>query len=708
MLHNRVPNPVNPKPVNPKPMKPRPAGQPGRLSPLCRALALALAFAPVFPAFADESGAVAEAIEATEATGATEVAPAAFVVPSAPPAKEAKPARPAKAGADSPPGDIYFKQITLDEAAQFISQIGKVNIVVTSSVARKVVSLYLRDMSMDGMMKNLARAAGIWYRYDGQTKTYILMNAQEYQQDIAITRDEITRSYVLRHHNIISIAHAIQALFGDRVSLIAPVEEDPPELSGGSSGIGGSGSRSRTRTSGSSRNSVSGEGVTTRRSGGRAGAGSGGDLRKEISSFSQAGLEAALDIDSTRTENLGTSELFTAAVRQQGAPINITYNKLHNLLLARSSDEAALRDIDRLVADMDLPARQVLLEMRIVEVELGNDFRSVFDIGTSGNATSRGPHSPVSGVTSGDEYPRNAASFGDFSVGSNTAVWQIVNDRLRLRLQLLENENRVNVLAAPMLVAANNQEARLFIGDEQVLVTGASADSTTGTTGATNTTITVETEQRDVGQTLIIVPRINADRTVTLTIDQDNSLVSKGGATLPLPLPGGGSRDYPIDIVNTANLQVTAHARDGLTVAVGGMISQRVSDVEEKVPLLGDVPVLGNVFKKTVRANVRRQLVLLITPWVLDTPEESDALARKKEEQLRQLDASRHKRNDWIGGRRVSIFDVAPGSPGKERAGEAETPELPAPPVPPEGVATPAEADVQGGGDPEHWFRLSQ
>ncbi|MDR0717343.1 MAG: hypothetical protein LBF50_08000, partial [Azoarcus sp.] len=64
-------------------------------------------------------------------------------------------APPKKAGADSPPGDVYFKQITLDEAAQFISQIGKTSIVVTSSVANKVVSLYLRDVSVEGMVKNL-------------------------------------------------------------------------------------------------------------------------------------------------------------------------------------------------------------------------------------------------------------------------------------------------------------------------------------------------------------------------------------------------------------------------------------------------------------------------------------------------------------------------------------------------------------------------
>lgn len=602
----------------------------------------------------------------------------------------ARPVAPAKLDANGSPGDVYFRQITLDEAAQFISQIGKTSIVVTSSVAKKRVSLYLRDVSVDGMVRSLCRAAGVWYRFDAQTKAYILMNAREYQQDIAITRDEITRNYVLRHHNVVSVANAISALFGNRVNLVEPVEEMPPVDMGGSSrnrsGYGGSGygsssyGNNRNYGGGSFGRSISSEGVYSRRSGGSSRAGQAQvDARKEISAVSQTGLEAALDVDSSQAESLDASAVMAAATNK-GPAINVTYNKLHNMLLVRTSDEAALKEIDKFVVDMDLPPRQVLLEMRILEVELGKDFRSVFDIGASGDSTSRGPRElGAGGSASGGvqgEFPRAAASLGNFAAEASTAIWQLVNDNLRLRLQLLEGENRVNVLATPMLVAANNQPARLFIGDEQVLITGASSDSVTGTTGATNTTVTVETEQRNVGQTLVILPRINADRSVTLTIDQDNSRINSGGATIPLPLANGGVQQFPIDTVNTANMQVTAHARDGLTVAVGGMITQRVTDAEEKVPLLGDIPVLGHLFKKTVRGNARKQLVLLITPHVLETPEESDALARSKEDAMRGMDTAgakeQHTPDFW---RRESMFNPKTGlasveqPPGKTASG---------------------------------------
>ncbi|MDR2625849.1 MAG: hypothetical protein LBC37_05910 [Zoogloeaceae bacterium] len=549
------------------------------------------------------------------------------------------------------PGDLYLRQITLDEAAQIIAQVGRTSVVVSASVANRVVSLYLREAKVEHMVKNLCRAAGIWYRHDQETQTWILMSAKEFQEDLVIARDEVTRVWTLRHHNVVSLANAVRALLGARVALVEPVEERAPESMGSTARMGGGGARS-SFGDGTERSIGASRSVT------RGGGGSQADYdaRKNLEKISQAALTAATGAEDGNTEGLAAVDLQRAA-SAQGLPITVTYNRMHNLLIVRSSDERALADIDTLIGEMDKPPRQVLLEMKIMEVELGDEFRSVFDFGTSGRTTSSGPLGlgtlPQDIVEPGGSTARRSGFIGGFGVEEGaSAVWQFVNDRLWARLQLLEGQNRVNVLATPMLIAANDQPARLFIGDEQVLVTGASANSYTGTTGASAATITVETEQRNVGQTLIVLPRINADRSVTLTIDQDNSRVSSGAATLPLAMPDGNIYQFPIDTVNTANLQVTAHARDGLTVAIGGMIRQRVSDAETKVPLLGDLPLLGMLFRKTARANTRSQLLLLITPHVLETPEEGAALAAEKTEETSRLNAARRPHAD--------IFQEAP------------------------------------------------
>jgi general secretion pathway protein D len=614
-------------------------------------------------------------------TAAPPLVPVAQRALEPPPMRQMPLVRPAR-NLGGAPGDIFLRQVSLDEAARMISRITKSNIVVTSSVSSKIVSLYLNDVSVENMVKNLCRAAGIWYRYDSAAKVYVLMSDKEYRQDIAIARDEITRTYVLKHHNVVSIANAIQALFGNRVNLVVPVEESAPVGMGSTSRrqVGGA---SSTRSSFNESQGISsmfsaptatpqGGGGSRGRYSSQVGRQQGEDPRSALVNLSQQALESSLATperaesetaatDSASMDRIGTSELQSLA--GQGAPIQVTWNKLHNLLMVRTGDDVAMKDIEALIHDMDRPPRQVLLEMKILEVQLGNDFRSIFDIGTSSSSltngaigqhmgdtpwfkdTSANPNLPNEAIGR-HYYPKNAGLLGNFAeLAGATAIWQHMSNTLRIRLQMLESDNRVTVLANPMLVAANNQPARLFIGDEQVLVTGASSNSQTGAlSGSTTTTITVETEQRNVGQTLIILPRINDDRSVTLTIDQDNSRVIKGGTSIPVPLSSGseiqgGSNilEFPIDTVNTANLQVTAHAQDGLTVAVGGMIRQQTNNAEERVPVLGSIPILGLLFRKTVKENSRSQIVLLITPHVLETPEEADRLAQQKEQEAHML-----------------------------------------------------------------------
>lgn len=516
-------------------------------------------------------------------------------------------------------GAMRLTDVRLADLARLLSQVGESNVVVTNKVSDLEVSLYLRNATVEDMVRNACRAAGVWYRFDPRSKTYVIMSAEEYQKDLAIVRDERTRVFTLRHHNVVSTANAIKGLFGQRVTLASPVEETSPT----SLGTG-----TRTRTGGSSGSNGT-TGALPSAGGGRAGAGSdsstalgaaslrpggagtGGsasnDTGIDVRNVSQDRLATQAQIDGKGQAQVGTADLQSMTARQ-APPIAVTYNKLNNLLMVRTGDEQALAEIATLVTEMDRPPQQVLLEMKILEVTLDDSYKSVFDIGQ--------------GSTSGlrTTYAEGAAA---------NMVWQVVSDTLNLRLQLLASEKKLKQLSAPMLVAANNQLARLFIGDERILTVGASTQTTTGTSGATNTTVTVETERRDVGETLTILPRINGDRSVTLTVDQDSSSVKVGDTTIPLYTSSSSVINFPIDTVNTANLQVTAHAKDGMTVAIGGMISESVERHEGKVPVLGDIPGLGFFFKRDVRAKVRKQIVLLVTPRIIASAQDGDALAQR-------------------------------------------------------------------------------
>lgn len=556
------------------------------------------------------------------------------------------PARPSARGSAGPRdsiGDIQLTRVRLEDVARLLSQVGNANVVVTSEVLDKVVSIYLRNARVEDMVRNVCRAAGVWYRRDFESNTYIIMSAEEYRRDLLVVRDEATRVFTLRHHNLVAAANAIKALFGQRVSLVLPIEESPPTSLGAGRRTPASGSTTRNSTANGSfddaRQSTNRSGATDRfaAGSGTAGAATTSDPRASIDLVSSENLarEVGRDGQGQSALRAGNLQDLTAQI---GEPIYVTYNKLNNLLMIRSGDLTAMEQIDDLVKQMDRPPRQVLLEMQILEVTLDDGYRSVFDIGLAGSKTTTGPIGWGSSFNDGTGITaRNSLGSGLFGIEDNAnLIWQVMSNTLNLRLQLLANENKLKVLSAPMLVAANNQVARLFIGDERVLTVGASSQSVTGTTGATNTTITVETEKRDVGQTLSILPRINSDRTISLTVDQDSSSVKIGDATIPISTTNGDVIYFPIDTVSTASLQATAHARDGMTVAIGGMIRETVVRDNEKVPVMGDIPVLGFFFKRDVRSTVRSQTVLLITPRIIETPEEGQEIAGRK---LREFDA---------------------------------------------------------------------
>ncbi len=521
---------------------------------------------------------------------------------------------------------LEFKDAEIVDAVRVMAELSGVNIVSSRKAGKEKVTLYLQGMSVKDAVDTLCKVAGLWYRFDEKTRIFRIMTAGEYQKDIVVFRDEMTQVFTLRHQNVRSAAQTIENLFGDRVELSLNVEGEGETSLGGGSGPGASGQGS----SGLNRRQTNSGGRSSDRGDGSGRSGGGGSASRQIRTDN---LKLSADKLAVLSEGAGNdtlqrvSEQKLADVTQREVPIFITVNPLHNLLFVRTSDKAALKEIARLVTETDRRPPQVLLEMKILELTVGNSFRSVFDFDLTSSGTAIGPASSQARnpLRIGDERgPNVALGLGNFPLEGGTFIFQALSERIRLRLQMLEGDNKVNVLATPMLLATNNSPARLFIGEERVLVTGVTSQSTTGSTGVAVTTISAQTEVRDIGNTLQILPRINADRTVSLTIAQDTSSVQIGGSVIPVAGASGNIQEFPIDTVSTANLEASVLAKDGLTVAVGGMIRNSVSESMQKVPFLGDIPILGALFRREVRDRTKTELVLLITPHIFTTDEEAE------------------------------------------------------------------------------------
>lgn len=571
--------------------------------------------------------------------------------------------------------ELEFKKTKVQDAVRVISELTGVNIVATTAAGEKQITFFIRNLSVADIVDSLCRIAGLWYRYNSKTGTFLIMTTEEYGRDIVVFRNEPVRAFKLKYLNVGIAARTIADLFGERVLLEAKAnrylgddykvgaaqgafaenidegiidDEDDDDDDDSSSSSSSSKERSEKK-----RDSAS-------------------QKKMDAADLTAARLALLEEMQKRQPQMISESSLGQVSKQQQEPTIYVTINRMHNMLFVRTSDEKAMEEIARIIEESDLQVPEVLLEMKVLEVQLTDEFQSAFDLSTiSGNQKT----GPDDGHTTNPLNP-SASSVGSTLLGSgnygvmenSTMVFQVLSGNLRMRLQLLEAEGNISSIATPMLLAANNHPAKLFIGEETVLTTGFTAEavdvSDSGSTVTRVTTVPVpETETRSVGNTLSILPSINADRSVVMRIVHENSSVVDNGGKIPVLL-GGTVQYVNIDTVNSSTLEGTVLAQDGMTVAVGGMMRRSKSNTQSKVPVLGDIPLLGFFFREEEKADVKTELVLLITPHVLSAPSQGEAITRQRLNKLTshpnemdlyfdELDRSRETARGAAGGKEI-------------------------------------------------------
>jgi type II secretory pathway component GspD/PulD (secretin) len=547
-------------------------------------------------------------------------------------------------------GKLDFKQARISDVMRALSDVSNLNIVATEAASKKEISIFLQNISVKEALELISKTSGLWYRQDKNNASYRVMTTEEYQNDLVIYRDDITKTFNILHPNPIIVATAVRDLYPNRVILSLGVEDNTTMGNFGAAGAVSATTRNvggnTTGLNGARQNNNRQQGV-----GGLGGVGANRDSRfVEITEKLSAEKLDRIDANMAEqgSENVVSSEALKG-FKQSEQPIYITLNREHNLMLVRTSDLIAMKDISTLVKDMDRPTPQVLLEMKILSLEIGDRYRQSFDLdyvpdsqrvfgpptnqnkspifdvaptNVTTTETSGGTTATTTGViTSGF---RNVLGLGNFALEGGTFVYQFMNDKIRARIQLLQEDNKVNTLSSPILLATNNKPARVFVGTEQVITTGfdAVAGATNGIVVGAPAIIPV-TEIRNIGNTLQLMPKINADGTVTLLIQQDSSTLLRGSSSIPVPI-GNSVVNFNVDSVQTSNIQGTVVAKDGLTIAIGGLIDHSVSDTEQKVPLLGDVPLLGELFKRKTSNKSKRELILLVTPHIVTAPSKGE------------------------------------------------------------------------------------
>ncbi len=330
-------------------------------------------------------------------------------------------------------------------------------------------------------------------------------------------------------------------------------------------------------------------------------------------------------------DRVGIYQLFD----KQAATIFVTVVKANNQIVVRTSDPNVMAQIEDLICKLDIPTPSVLLEVKILSIDLRDEFASSFDFQFTDGALLAGS------FTTGNILPpqndANLSRFVSIAPGLTGAatpprnfLFQVVSANFRARLQLLEDKGRVTQLATPLLMTANNEVSEIFTGSQVPITVGFNSGQTLATgTNTASITPTPNTILQQIGTTLLITPNINADRTVTLRIMQQNSSVTKAGATIPFVSSDGSTvNQVPVDTVQQQTLTGTFIAKDGLTIAVGGLIQEAVTDTRQEVPVLGRIPGLGTFFRSQDTKRTRSEIVILIRPYVLTTAIESTNVTR--------------------------------------------------------------------------------
>ena len=551
-----------------------------------------------------------------------------------------------------PPAFIRHLEATdvpLDVLLRLVADRSGVNISSSDATARKKVSIFLRNVTAETAVEEICRTTGLWFRREADSSVLRVTTMEEYTENLHSFREEKTEMFTLLYPNVIEVASSIYGLYPDRTLLSLGEEEfdeddeydlsrrfrrfrvlednggsqfldmEPPDASSSSGSRSGSGTFSFSRGSGLSRMTQWDElNARARRRRGFTG-----------------GM-AALSANEARTLETarlsGNTNLFESArgaALMGRANIFVTLSRKNNVLIVRTSDMRVMDEIRALVKKLDVPTPMVLMEVKVLELSIDDDFEAGVKWSLTDVDRGNGLGTHLLGHD-GDGLKNLVAqtlTAGQASINP-TLAFMAVSDHVRAEIELMQRDGKIRTLATPTLLTANNEVSRIFSGKEYPLVTGWTKADTTTTDGVVvQGAPTVEIEKKDVGTMLLITPNINADKTVTLRLLQENSSISD--EKVNIPVSGGTGEEKAIEYVESRSLTGTFIAKDGMTVLAGGLISEHEEETYWRTPVLGSVPLLGWLFRGTEKVKRRTELVVLIRPHVISTPMEGGKISRE-------------------------------------------------------------------------------
>lgn len=320
---------------------------------------------------------------------------------------------------------------------------------------------------------------------------------------------------------------------------------------------------------------------------------------------------------------------------QNKMPVSIAASKKTNALVITAPQDI-MQSLRSIIEQLDIRRAQVHVEALIVEVSENNDIN--FGVQWASRNTlvqfSNGHQIPLGALTlarqqaeskSGEAFNskgmfQHSGTSSDMSAlskllsGFSGAAVGIIKGDWQALIQAVKQDSNANVLSTPSITTLDNQEASFMVGEDVPVLTGSAAN-------ANNTNPFNTVERKKIGVMLKVTPQINEGNAVQLLIEQEVSKI-QGETRLDIKFA-------------ERKLKTTVLADDGQLIVLGGLVDEESGESIYKVPLLGDIPILGHIFKSTANKKRKRNLMVFIRPTILRDGLSADGISQRKYHYIR-------------------------------------------------------------------------
>ena len=343
----------------------------------------------------------------------------------------------------------------------------------------------------------------------------------------------------------------------------------------------------------------------------------------------------AVDANGAQVPQVPTASLIRRATQETDRPnVDIQADEDTNALIITAPPDE-MRSILAVVEQLDIRRAQVLVEAIIAELSTNNSSQLGVNFAVDGSGSDRpAAYTNLGGAT--QALVGTVASQGaSLSQGLSLALGRFGSGGIDfgILLSAIASDSDNNILSTPTLVTMDNQEAEIVVGQNVPFVTGQQLSSSNNNPFQT-------IERQDIGISLKVKPQINEGDNIKMEIEQEVSDVSNTAVT--------GATDIT---TNKRSIKTTVLVEDGQTLVLGGLIDDQINDSREKVPFLGDVPLLGSLFRyRTTRKN-KRNLMVFLHPTILRDPATADYYSRSKYDDLRSAQLGLFDRDEELNKR---------------------------------------------------------